>query len=301
MMNFLYSVFGRVKTLLSSFSEGYQPPSTEVQLSDSLKSVIAQCYDTGRLLIIQLTNGDKKLFDEINMPEEDFIVYNAPFNSIDAFDICRFLPVNKLPFAGLFYCQTRDHTGLHLLEPLSEDRDLLKCGHYITVFGEPLYEARARYLRSSEEREELDYIDRSYQDLVEKDEELQRVEKEKQEAEEQVKLLEKRKELAVEQARLNYEKLPPEPEDGPDVILLMINFLGGEIPSKKRKFLKTQTLQSLFDYVYYYTAPNKPLMFACIPQRRLLDMSKTFLDEGIPARCSVKVTQREIDEYSDDE
>lgn len=297
------SYFSRIVESLSrlgrSFFFGYIPPGDSGEVKLSLSNAIKDCYNQGKLLVVHLTKNGVGVFPEIVLPEDNFLVLTAPFNSRTMYEIARYFPVNSLPFAGLFYCPSPDHSQIQLLDKIVDMEDLLRCGqHFVNLQG-VLLERRSIAIAKSFERRVI----------VDQDAEFRALEEEalrQQEEKEQIKIKEEEEKKQSEEKQkhvlVRYNSIPVEPPEGaPGVITIRITLPGNEM--KIRRFHRDDSVQILFDYVAKDAFPQIPDIKYGFPPQRLVNYSQTFAEAKFARKEAAYVIFRgegESDEEDDE-
>ena len=296
-MQYFNSVISCLKRLTEGFSESYIPPGTSKPNGPTLKQVITDCSKQGKLLLLNLTNGDKTALRSIHLPEENFVIYTAPFNQIGTYETARFMPVSCLPFCGLFLCVTPLPADCTLLDTFSKETDLSRAIQHFMDNLELLMHRRDEY----EARQENINI------VVDQDFEFNRLEKEaleEQAREEREKLEQEKREKEIKElemtVRARFAALPPEPSaTEKEIVTLRCKMPTGE--TKTRSFMKSHPVQYLYDYVAIDTYPKLPVLKYGFPTKRAKELSKTFAQEGFAKKETVIVELKEMFEPSSDE
>lgn len=284
-MNYFKSIAHAFKFLANSFNEGYVAPNAHAVIKKELSKVIRDCSEQGKLLILNLTLNGTPVISDIRLDEENFVIYTSPYNAKGTFETARSLPINQLPFCGLFLCPTADISEIVLVDKFATREDLIRADSFFLENRESLLETRTQYVIKHEVREERDDQDYLYH-------KLEREQIERQEEEERLEQLAKQKEkqieLMIENAKKKFENLPPEP-DATDAGVITIRCKLPDGQTKTRRFLPTQKLQLLSDFVQVDIAPNVPVLKYGFPPKLIEDLSKLFQDETFKSKDMVIV------------
>jgi hypothetical protein len=287
-----------LRQLVKGFNKDYVPPGVVQPENGTLKRAITDCSKQGRLLLLNLTINSKSALRNISLPEENFIIYSAPFNSRGTYETARYLPITKLPFCGLFICASPAEGDCTLLDTFNKESDLERATQHFMDNLEPLMRRRNEY----EMRQENINI------VVDQDYEYKRLEKEaleEQEAAERERREREKQEQEIREmantVRARFSALPPEPEDSPDVITIRCKLPSGAV--KTRSFLMSHPIQYLYDFVAVDTYPEVPIIRFGFPMRKVKELSRTFAQESFTRKEAIVIQTRHLfeDEYSEEE
>jgi len=287
LMGYFFQVADCLKRLVASFHFSYSPPcevDTEVR---SLATAISDCYNQGKLLVLHLTDKSK-ISLKLDLNEEDFIVYTAPFNSSKVYEVARCFPINGLPFVGLFYCPTSNYNDAQLIDKIVDIDDLLRTGVHLNRLKNTLYERRSNYVIRETERNVLTDQDVAYEEALL---EMKRLEEEEIQKMANIEEMKRRKQLIIDECERRFHKLPSEPSSNdPNSITLKISLPNSE--PKIRRFMKTDPLQFLYDYVAFDGAPNPPKIKFGFPPQKVKNLERTFEEYQFMKKDSVFVVFR---------
>ena len=212
-------------------------------------------------------------------------------------------------FPTLLLCKYKNNKNLYIIEKITEPIDInlltekLKNIHTLVKKTEvskkktnnTLFNLNKKPLFSAG-----DIIAQQKRDL----EELERMENEKKEREKKEELEKKKKEEELrklnEKIELIKKNLPEEPDDSnPDKTIIVFRYPDGE-KNIERKFLKTHTIQILYDFVeslgreiYTEENLNKFILIQTFPFKKYEDKEKTLEEEGLYPNSVIQI--KEID------
>lgn len=297
-MQYLKSIGFCLKQLVEGFKGTYVPPGVIQPEKGTLKSAITDCSKQGKLLVLNMTLNGQSALQKISLPEENFIIYSAPFNAKGTYETARFMPISKLPFCGLFICASPAEGDCTLLDTFSKESDLERATQHFMDNIEPLMHRRDQYESRQQNINLVVDQDLEFKELEKQAiEEQERAEKEQQEKENREKEM---KELE-KTVQSRFAALPQEPEMGPDVVTLRCKLPSGV--TKTRSFLKSHPIQYLYDFVAVDTYPDLPVIRYGFPVRKVKELTKTFGQENFARKEAVVIEARGLydEEYSDDE
>ena len=269
----LKGLVSKVKLLVSSFLPNYTPPTNSenrVRLTDA----ICDAAEQGKLLVLKIGVNNNQLPVPLNLPPEDFIVYEDQYNTKFTFPQITALQTFDLPFIGIYYCETKSKVALV---------GRITCVDDIAVAYQCFENLRAR----------LNSVRNAYTSRMEDTELIVNQESEYEEALNQIRMMEaeeerkiqekQRKEKEIEQsisdARERFESLPDEPSRGtPGAVTLRIILPDGD--RKIRSFMSRDPVQFLFDFVYINYAPEPITISFGVPKVQISDFSLSFEDSG---------------------
>ncbi|KAH0786900.1 UBX domain containing protein [Histomonas meleagridis] len=291
---FLSKVGHGIKSLFRSFKESYVPSQAFCETDKTLRSSICDCSNQGKLLILHLTYNGVESQITFDPPHEDYIIFKAPYNSKNAYEISRSLPINSLPFLGVFFCPSSNVSDIRKLFEISSQNDLNRLYRLSRPLQNELLKRRRRYQNSQQSRDIIIDQDREYNEIL--------AQVQREEAEVAQKKAEEEAEKEYEEnvrltALCRFNSLPPEPpQDSPETIKIRCMITGK--PAKMRGFSKSDPAQLLFDFVWVDFAPMKPTIKFGFPPKELKeeDADKTFGELGFSRRETVQVDTEEIDE-----
>lgn len=294
--------FGRLKGIFGrffkSFRYDYDPPYAQCSPPISLSRAINDCSQQGKLLILCLTLNGEKVNVPLDFPEEDYIVYSAPFNSRSTFDLARNFQVDSVPFVGLFFCRTKNASDVQLIDKIADVDDYLKVGSHFRRLSRELYDRRDKYVMNEEARLILTDQDQEYNQVLRKAQEMEEIEKKKKEHEEKIKQdkIEKK-----DRAIRRYNSMPAPPSKG-DPQSISVRFMLTGKPTKEREFKMSDEAQLLYDYVSIDYAPNQPVIKYGYPPRALSmqDMDKTLSDLRFAKKETVFVESDDEEEEEEE-
>lgn len=277
-MNYFSRIIKCTKLLFHSFSFQYDPPMSQCNPPQSLLSAIVECSQRGKLLILHLTINKKAIETPINLPEDDFLIYTAPFNSRVAFDISRGFAIDSLPFAGLFFCPSGSPSDVQLIDKIVDLEDVARARQHFRRYQNEMYDRRANYIAHESNRNIINDQDSEFL-------EAERLARQQEEEERRLQELERQKEERIRQKERELEEklknLPPEPSpDDPDKVTIKFVLPNGE--HKVRKFSRSNSLTVMHDFVAPIGGPvKKPIISYGFPIRSVSqDMNnRTFKDE----------------------
>lgn len=295
-MNYLKSIVSVFKFLKNSFNDNYIAPGGLAVIEKELSKVIRDCSEQGKLLILNLTLEGKATIPKIFLDEENFTIYTSPYNAKGTYETARSLPIPYLPFCGLFLCPTAQVSEAVLVDKFVTREDLIRADSFFLENRDALLDTRTQYLikheRVTERNDQDDLYHKLERETLERQEEEEKMERLQQEQQQQLK-------DSVKIAAENFEKLPPEPDASePGVIILRCKLPSGE--TKTRRFLPSQKLQLLYDFVFVDIAPDVPVIKYGFPSKVIEDFSKKFEDETFKAKDMVLVEPHDPFESNDE-
>lgn len=295
--------FSRIKTICSrffkSFRYDYDPPNAQCSPPLSLNSAIRDCSNQGKLLILNLTMNGEKIDVPLDFPEEDYIVYSAPFNSRSTFNLARNFQIDTLPFVGLFFCRTKNAIDIQLIDKIVDVEDYLRVGNHFRRLSRELYERRDKYVINEESRSIITDQDQEFNEVLREVQEKEEIQKQKMLREEKIKENKKQK---VDQALKRYNSMPcPPPKGDPKTVSIKFMLTGKQ--SKVREFSSSDEAKLLYDFVSIEYAPNQPKIKFGFPQRTLSmqDMEKTLSELRFAKKETVFVESDDEEEEEEEE
>lgn len=297
-MNYFSRLKGICGRFIKSFRYDYEPPNTQCNPPQQLLTVIRDCSNQGKLLIINLTLNGEKINIPLDFPEEDYIVYSAPFNSKCTFNYVRNFQIDTLPFVGVFFCRTKEVSDVQFLIKIVNLNDLNNVAAIFRRLSRELYERRDRYVITQESRIIINDQDQQYNEILleaQKNEEIQR-QQEIRETE-----IEKNKQAKIKHALKRYNSMPaPPPRDDPKTVSVKFMITGKQ--AKVREFRATDTARLLYDFVSIDYAPETPKILYGFPQRTLSqsDLDRTLSDLKFAKKETV-IVQSDDDEEEEEE
>lgn len=286
-MSFFRQIRSCLKYLANSFKPDYCPPGCASN-GNNLESIINDCSVQGKILILHLTNNQvKSNIDLTQFDEENYIVYEAPYNSRECYEITRNLSLTCLPSVSLYFCRTKYWRDMMMIREIKSINDIKIARRLIFMLRDELGKRKRSFNNSKISRVILDDQDKEYNEILEQ---VQKEEREKLQKEEEEKREKEKIENKKQEAFNRFNSLPPEPtnEGCIEVMFKICNK-----PTKSRKFLKTDQIQLMFDFVDIDITPSNTLIKYGYPIKTINeeDKVKTFEEMKFGKRVVVQVDQ----------
>ena len=254
-------------------------------ITNRLKNCISECSKNQRLLLIVTNVNGNKVVSNIDLPPDQFTIYESSYDARELQIVDNFLPEKEemKPFAGLFSCPSPTHPFMNLLFEIESDDDIPHCLEiYQEVFS----------THSDREQIEIDHTDRFFIDEQEyKFQQLEReaIEDEEGESENIIKTEQNHQnESNYNEIKMRFNSLPQEPEENEKTtISIKIRMPDGSL--KTRRFRKTEQIQNLIDFVYIDTYPHFPIIKFGFPTQIIENYSETFEERGFSRKELVTV------------
>ena len=257
--------------------------------------------------IKKLANGLIELSLNEGMKDIKRVIFPIFDKSDTGQEVIKNAKIDKFP--TLLLCKYKNNKNLYIIEKIADpiDINLLteKLKNIYTLVkktevskkknNNTLFNLNKKPLFSAG-----DIIAQQKRDL----EELERMENEKKEREKKEELEKKKKEEELrklnEKIELIKKNLPEEPDDSnPDKTIIVFRYPDGE-KNIERKFLKTHTIQILYDFVeslgreiYTEENLNKFVLIQTFPYKKYENKEKTLGEEGLYPNSVIQI--KEID------
>jgi hypothetical protein len=222
-----------------------------------------------------------------HLPEEDFLVYTSPFTSPAAYSAGRDLVAGPLPFLGLFFCPTASPGDAKLLNRLCDTDDLLQVEAHLRRLRRELVARRDTFQAKQSNRTIVNEQDLAYEAALA---EQQRREDEQRAAEERKKTEEAERQERLSAAAARHDALRPVPRDANPADVTTVKFILPDREPKIRDFLKSDAVQSLFDFIDIDVAPLLPVLVFGFPPTRI-NRSKQWAGKTL---TELKFTKKEV-------
>jgi hypothetical protein len=279
---------------IKSFKRGYVPLKSHCAEKRPLASVIAECSDRGKLLILHLTLHEKSVQLPLQLSDEDYLIYVAPFNSAAAYDVSRTYPIDSLPFLGVFFCPSKSPNEAQFIDRVQTLDDRARIPRHFLRYQAQLHDRRSYFVAH-----QMDHSLRT-----EQDDEFQAVIRE-QKAQEAAKRREAEiaaqkqeiKQTRIHTALQRHNSVPVvSPSANPNDVIAL-RFVVKDKEPKVRQFLKTDSVQTLYDYIGVETAPKQPILKIGMPVRVLSeqDMGKSLAEIKLARKDTIWVHSDDSD------
>lgn len=228
--------------------------------------------------MLHLTKNRDRVQVPLDLPQDNFTVVTAPFNSKFAYEISRFFEIDSLPFIGLFFCPTSSPWDAQLIDKIVDVEDVFRTSVHVERSGlaRELAERRSRFAQKESTRVIINEQDTAYEEVLR---EAQKRKEEKRRAKAEIVQKEQAKQAKVSHALRRFKSMPaPPPSETADTVAIRF-VIDGKQP-KTRLFMKSDKAQLLFDYVAVDCAPEVPVIKFGFPPRVLqkADLDKTLAE-----------------------
>lgn len=290
-MSFVSHIGRCLRYLVSSFSADYVPPCA-ASTCENLEAAISDCSVQGKILVLHLTrNGAKSDFDFTQFDEDSYYIYEAPYNSVNCFSITKYLDISSLPSVSLCFCRTKFPKDMIQIREIKSMNDLKIARRLVFTLRDELAKRKRSYINSKVSRVIIKDQDKEYNEVLKQaqEEEVQKRKKEEEERKENEKM-ENRKLEAIRR----FNSLPPEPT-GDNCIEIMFRICNK--PTKSRKFMRTDKVELMFDFVDVDMLPSNSIIKYGYPIKTIMeeDKTRTFEEMGFGKRIAVHVDQDDED------
>ena len=255
----------------------------------------------------------------MNIIKNNFIIFPLLANTNEGYKIQEIVSDNQLLFPSFVFCSKLNNSEQDYINTILNKYNIIKIleseGITINVFHATIIDISNKYISNNNNKINKNEFDNSFGPLTDaeilnqqnydmevlerevqrKEDELkkEKMDEEKRKKEEEIKI--KEIEDKAEEAK---KKMVDEPnEDDPDSTEICFRYPDGE-KTKNRRFLKSNTIQNLYDYVtslgeeiYSETENNQFSLYQPFPPKKYDVMDNTLEKEGLFPNAVIQIRE----------